>query len=129
MKIFQHTDNCSFHTPQGERLADRIDRLLAVQRKQRIVREQDAALAIEHGAFAQLGTEPGGAVLVNHGAIRSRATRSLVSFAGPAVNLVLGLALVLTVAASEAAIGLAILVVFYRNRGSIAVEDINLMKG
>ena len=36
---------------------------------------------------------------------------------------------VLTVAASEAAIGLAILVVFFRNRGSIAVEDINLMKG
>lgn len=36
---------------------------------------------------------------------------------------------VLTVAASEAAIGLAILVVFYRNRGSIAVDDINLMKG
>ena len=37
--------------------------------------------------------------------------------------------LVLTVAAAEAAIGLAILVVFYRNRGSIAVEDINLMRG
>jgi NADH-quinone oxidoreductase subunit K len=37
--------------------------------------------------------------------------------------------LVLTVAAAEAAIGLAILVSFYRNRGSIAVEDINLMKG
>ena len=37
--------------------------------------------------------------------------------------------LVLTVAAAEAAIGLAILVVFYRNRGSIAVEDINAMKG
>ena len=36
---------------------------------------------------------------------------------------------VLTVAAAEAAIGLAILVAFYRNRGSIAVEDINLMKG
>ncbi len=36
---------------------------------------------------------------------------------------------VLTVAAAEAAIGLAILVVFFRNRGSIAVEDINLMKG
>jgi NADH-quinone oxidoreductase subunit K len=36
---------------------------------------------------------------------------------------------VLTVAASEAAIGLAILVVFYRNRGSIAVDDISLMKG
>ena len=37
--------------------------------------------------------------------------------------------LVLTVAAAEAAIGLAILMVYYRNRGSIAVEDINLMKG
>jgi NADH-quinone oxidoreductase subunit K len=36
---------------------------------------------------------------------------------------------VLTVAAGEAAIGLAILVVYFRNRGSIAVEDINLMKG
>ncbi|MEJ8474314.1 NADH-quinone oxidoreductase subunit NuoK [Roseibium algae] len=37
--------------------------------------------------------------------------------------------LVLTVAAAEAAIGLAILVVYHRNRGSIAVEDINMMKG
>jgi NADH-quinone oxidoreductase subunit K len=37
--------------------------------------------------------------------------------------------IVLTVAAAEAAIGLAILVAFFRNRGSIAVEDINLMKG
>ena len=37
--------------------------------------------------------------------------------------------LVLTVAAAEAAIGLAILVVFYRNRGTIAVDDINQMKG
>ena len=37
--------------------------------------------------------------------------------------------LVLTVAAAEAAIGLAILVVFFRNRGSIEVEDISAMKG
>ncbi|MEM9440845.1 MAG: NADH-quinone oxidoreductase subunit NuoK, partial [Pseudomonadota bacterium] len=36
---------------------------------------------------------------------------------------------VLTVAAAEAAIGLAILVVYFRNRGSIEVDDINLMKG
>jgi NADH-quinone oxidoreductase subunit K len=36
---------------------------------------------------------------------------------------------VLTVAAAEAAIGLAILVAYFRNRGTIAVEDINLMKG
>jgi len=36
---------------------------------------------------------------------------------------------ILTVAAAEAAIGLAILVCYYRNRGSIAIEDINLMKG
>ena len=37
--------------------------------------------------------------------------------------------LVLTVASAEAAIGLAIIVVYFRNRGTIAVEDINLMKG
>ncbi len=36
---------------------------------------------------------------------------------------------ILTVAAAEAAIGLAILVVYFRNRGSIDVEDINAMKG
>ena len=36
---------------------------------------------------------------------------------------------VLTVAAGEAAIGLAILVIYFRNRGTIAVDDINMMKG
>ena len=50
------------------------------------------------------------------------------SFLGDIVGQVFAL-LVLTVAAAEAAIGLAILVVYYRNRGSIAVEDMNLMKG
>ena len=37
--------------------------------------------------------------------------------------------LILTVAAAEAAIGLAILVIYYRNRGTIAVDDINQMRG
>jgi len=36
---------------------------------------------------------------------------------------------ILTVAAAEAAIGLAIVVVFFRNRGSIAVEDISELRG
>ena len=36
---------------------------------------------------------------------------------------------VLTVAAGEAAIGLAILVIYFRRRGSIAVDDVNHMKG
>jgi NADH-quinone oxidoreductase subunit K len=36
---------------------------------------------------------------------------------------------ILTVAAAEAAIGLAIIVCFFRNRGSIDVEDVNMMKG
>lgn len=36
---------------------------------------------------------------------------------------------ILTVAAAEAAIGLAILAVYFRNRGNIDVEDVNLMKG
>jgi NADH-quinone oxidoreductase subunit K len=50
------------------------------------------------------------------------------SFLGDLVGQVYAL-IVLTVAAAEAAIGLAVLVAYYRNRGSIAVEDINLMKG
>jgi NADH-quinone oxidoreductase subunit K len=50
------------------------------------------------------------------------------AFLGDLVGQVFAL-FVLTVAAAEASIGLAILVVFYRNRGSIAVEDVNLMKG
>ncbi|WP_137699954.1 NADH-quinone oxidoreductase subunit NuoK [Marimonas lutisalis] len=50
------------------------------------------------------------------------------SFAGDMVGQVFTL-FVLTVAAAEAAIGLAILVVFFRNRGTIDVEDVNVMKG
>jgi NADH-quinone oxidoreductase subunit K len=50
------------------------------------------------------------------------------TFLGDIVGQVYAL-IVLTVAAAEAAIGLAILVAYYRNRGSIAVEDVNLMKG
>jgi NADH-quinone oxidoreductase subunit K len=50
------------------------------------------------------------------------------TFLGDIVGQVFAM-LILTVAAAEAAIGLAVLVVFFRNRGSIAVEDINLMKG
>jgi NADH-quinone oxidoreductase subunit K len=50
------------------------------------------------------------------------------SFLGDLTGQVFSL-FILTVAAAEAAIGLAILVTYYRNRGSIAVEDINLMKG
>ena len=37
--------------------------------------------------------------------------------------------LILTVAAAEAAIGLAIIVSYYRNKGTVRVEDINEMKG
>jgi NADH-quinone oxidoreductase subunit K len=50
------------------------------------------------------------------------------AFLGNLIGQVFAL-LVLTVAAAEAAIGLAIVVVYFRNRGTIAVEDINLMKG
>jgi len=56
---------------------------------------------------------------------------NLVSFSvflGDLVGQVFAL-FVLTVAAAEASIGLAILVVFYRNRGSIAVDDVSMMKG
>jgi NADH-quinone oxidoreductase subunit K len=50
------------------------------------------------------------------------------AFLGDLVGQVFAM-IILTVAAAEAAIGLAILVVYFRNRGSIAVEDINMMKG
>lgn len=50
------------------------------------------------------------------------------SFLGDLVGQIFTM-LVLTVAAAEAAIGLAILVSFFRNRGTIDVEDVNVMKG
>jgi NADH-quinone oxidoreductase subunit K len=50
------------------------------------------------------------------------------SYLGDLVGQVFAL-FVLTVAAAEAAIGLAILVVYFRNRGTIAVEDVNVMRG
>src|ERR1700723_40770 len=50
------------------------------------------------------------------------------SYLGDLVGQVFAL-FVLTFAAAEAAIGLAILVVYFRNRGTIAVEDVNVMKG
>ena len=50
---------------------------------------------------------PGGAVWIDHGQIRSRAVRSLVSLAGPLVNLLFGLVLVLVVAAAPLPVGLA----------------------
>ena len=50
------------------------------------------------------------------------------SFLGDLVGQVFAM-FVLTVAAAEAAIGLSIVVVYFRNRGTIAVEDINVMKG
>jgi len=50
------------------------------------------------------------------------------SYLGDLVGQVFAL-FVLTVAAAEAAIGLAILVIFFRRRGSIAVDDVNRMRG
>jgi NADH-quinone oxidoreductase subunit K len=50
------------------------------------------------------------------------------AFSGDLVGQIFTL-FILTIAAAEAAIGLAILVVFFRNRGSISVDDISLLKG
>ncbi|KEO91522.1 NADH-quinone oxidoreductase subunit K [Erythrobacter longus] len=50
------------------------------------------------------------------------------AFMGDLVGQVFAM-MVLTVAAAEAAIGLAILVIYYRGRGTIAVDDVNRMKG
>ena len=54
----------------------------------------------------------------------------VITCAGVGIAAIYGVVLfILTVAAAEAAIGLAILVTYYRNRGTIAVEDIHMMKG
>lgn len=50
------------------------------------------------------------------------------SFSGDLLGQVFAI-FILAVAAAEAAVGLAILVIYFRNRGTIAVEDINMMKG
>jgi NADH-quinone oxidoreductase subunit K len=50
------------------------------------------------------------------------------AFLGDIVGQIMAM-FVLTVAAAEAAIGLAILVIFFRRRGSIAVDDVNRMHG
>lgn len=50
------------------------------------------------------------------------------AFLGDLVGQIFAL-FILTVAAGEAAIGLAIIVIYFRNRGTIAVEDINMLKG
>ena len=50
------------------------------------------------------------------------------AYAGDLVGQVFSM-FVLTVAAAEAAVGLSILVVYFRNHGTVAVENINLMKG
>jgi NADH-quinone oxidoreductase subunit K len=59
------------------------------------------------------------------------ANLNLVAFAGALQDMVgqVFVMFTLTVAAAEAAIGLAIVVIYFRNRGSIQVEDVNLMKG
>ena len=66
--------------------------------------------------------------LLVHAGVILLAIVAFSSFHGDLVGQVFAL-FVLTVAAGEAAIGLAIVVVYFRNRGSIAVEDINMMKG
>lgn len=50
------------------------------------------------------------------------------SFMGDLVGQIFAM-FILTVAAAEAAVGLAILVVYFRNRGDISVEGANMMKG
>lgn len=56
---------------------------------------------------------------------------NLVSFSAALQDIVgqIFVIFILTIAAAEAAIGLAIIVVFFRNRNSISIDDINQMKG
>ena len=83
------------------------------------------------GVYGVLARKNGVMVLMSIELILNAVNINLVAFSsylGDLVGQVFAL-FVLTVAAGEAAIGLAILVVYFRNRGSIAVEDIHMMKG
>jgi NADH-quinone oxidoreductase subunit K len=83
------------------------------------------------GVYGVLARRNGVLVLLSVELMLNAVNINLVAFSaflGDLVGQVFAL-FVLTVAAAEAAIGLAILVVYFRNRGNIAVEDINLMKG
>ncbi len=83
------------------------------------------------GVYGVLARKNGVLVLMSIELILNAVNINLVAFSthlGDIVGQVFAL-LVLTVAAAEASIGLAILVVYFRNRGSIAVEDINMMRG
>ena len=80
----------------------------------------------EHAAFANTHVEAPEHVPSAAGSLLAALITS--TFLGDIVGQVYAL-IVLTVAAAEAAIGLAILVAYFRNRGSIAVEDIDLLKG
>ena len=90
-----------------------------------------AAILFCIGVYGVLARKNGVLVLMSIELILNAVNINLVafsSFLGDLVGQVFTL-FVLTVAAAEAAIGLAILVCFFRNRGSIAVEDVNVMKG
>ena len=90
-----------------------------------------AAFLFCTGVYGVLARRNGVLVLMSIELILLAVNINLVAFStflGDIVGQVFAL-LVLTVAAAEAAIGLAVLVVYFRNRGSIAVEDVNLMKG
>ena len=90
-----------------------------------------AAVLFCIGVYGVLARRNGVMVLMSIELILNAVNINLVAFSthmGDLVGQVFAL-FVLTVAAAEAAIGLAILVVYFRNRGTIAVEDINVMKG
>ena len=90
-----------------------------------------AAVLFSIGVYGVLARKNGVMVLMSIELILNAVNINLVAFS-TALNDLVGQVfalLVLTVAAAEAAIGLAILVTYFRNRGSIAVDDITLMKG
>ena len=90
-----------------------------------------AAAMFSIGLYGVLTRKNLMAILVSVELMANAANINLVAFSSYSGDLVgqVFTMFVLTVAAAEAAIGLAILVVFFRNRGTIEVEDVNVMKG
>ena len=90
-----------------------------------------AAILFSVGVYGVIVRKNGVLVLMSIALILNAVNINLVAFSvfnGTIMGQVFAM-LVLTVAAAEAAVGLAILVVYFRNRGEIAVEDVNVLRG
>ena len=118
--------------PAGRHAALHLSRRQADQLAGAVVGDQEAPARIEHAqAVRHVGKRCGEQPVLAIELLLLAVNINLVAFSaylGDMKGQIFAM-FVLTVAAAEAAVGLAILVTFFRNRGDIAVDDASMMKG